>query len=122
LELATVAMRHGLGSQQTELLVRLWRTASPSIRDYLLSQPRAALANAEASDPEQAPDPRLTLRGQRLQRHCRILQAVALRARQMLRPSPSEQDLEILADELESTRSSLSQMAEALASVRVRAS
>jgi hypothetical protein len=40
----------------------------------------------------------------------------------MLRPSPSEQDLEILADELESTRSSLSQMAEALASVRVRAS
>jgi hypothetical protein len=103
-------------------LVRLWRNASPPIRDYLLSQPRSALANAEASDPEQAPDSRLTLRGQRLQRHCRILQAVALRTRPMLRPSPAEEDLEILTDELESTSSSLSQLAKMLASIKVRES
>jgi hypothetical protein len=122
LELATVVMHHGLGCQETEMLLRLWRNASPPVRDYLLSQPRAALANVEASDPEHPPDPRLTLRGQRLQHHCRILQAVALRTRQMLRPSPSEEDLEILADELESTKSSLSKLAEALASVRVRES
>jgi hypothetical protein len=122
LELATVVMHHGLGCQETEMLLRLWRNASPPVRDYLLSQPRAALANVEASDPEHPPDPRLTLRGQRLQHHCRILQAVALRTRQMLRPSPSEEDLEILADELESTKSSLSALAEALASVRVRES
>jgi hypothetical protein len=122
LQLATVVMHHGLGSQQTELLVRLWKNASPPIRDYLLSEPRSALANVEASDPEHPPDPRLTLRGQRLQRHCRILQSVALRTRQMLRPSPTEQDLEILADELESTRSSLSTLVQALASIRVRES
>jgi hypothetical protein len=122
LELATVVMHHGLGSQQTELLVRLWKNASPQVRDYLLSQPRAALANVEASDPEHPPDPRLTLRGQRLQRHCRILQGVALRTRQMLRPSPTEEDLEILADELESTKSSLLKLAETLASIRVRES
>jgi len=120
LELATVVMHHGLGSQQTEALVRLWKNASPAVRDYLLSQPRAALAKVEASDPEHPPDPRLTLRGQRLQRHCRILQGVALRTQQMLRPSPTEEDLEILADELQSTKSSLSKLAEALASVRVR--
>jgi ParB/RepB/Spo0J family partition protein len=122
LQLATVVMHHGLGSQQSERLVRLWKDASPQIRDYLLSQPRAALANVETSDPEHPPDPRLTLRGQRLQRHCRILQGVALRTRQMLRPSPAEEDLEILADELESTRSSLSKLVETLASIRVRES
>lgn len=122
LELATVVMHHGLGCQQTELLIRLWKNASPLIRDYLLSEPRTALANAEASDPEHPPDPRLTLRGQRLQRHCRILQVVALRTRGMLRPSPAEEDLKILADDLESTRSSLSKLTEALGSVRVRES
>ena len=120
LELSTVVMHHGLSCQQTELLVRLWKNASPPVRDYLLSQPRVALANVEASDPEHPADPRLTLRGQRLQRHCRILQAVALRTRQMLRPSPAEEDLQILGDELESTGSSLSTLAQALASVRAR--
>jgi ParB/RepB/Spo0J family partition protein len=122
LELAAVVMHHGLGCQQTELLVRLWKNAAPQVRNYLLSEPRAALAKVEASDPEHPPDPRLTLRGQRLQRHCRILQAVALRTRQMLRPSPAKEDLEILDDDLESTKSSLSKLAEALDSVRVRGS
>jgi ParB/RepB/Spo0J family partition protein len=80
----------------------------------------AALANAQAGDPETPPDPRLTPRGQRLQRHLRILQAVAPRTLQMLRPAPAPDDLQILAGDLESTRSSLSRLAEALASAIVR--
>ena len=97
--------------QETELLVRLWKNADPAVRDYLLAHPREALANARAGDPEEPPDPRLTPRGQRLQRHLRIL-----------RPSPEEEDLLILAGDLESTRSSLSRLIEALDSARPRAS
>ncbi len=122
LELATVVMHHGLGSQDTELLVRLWKSADPPVRDYLLAHPHAALANLQAGDAETPPDPRLTPRGQRLQRHLRILQAVMPRTLQMLRPAPAEEDLRILADDLESTRSSLSGLVEAMASVRLRES
>jgi hypothetical protein len=74
LELATVVMHHGLGSQQTELLVRLWKNDDPPVRDHLLAHPQAALANLRAGDPEAPSDPRLTPRGQRLERHLRILQ------------------------------------------------
>ncbi|MGD0015573.1 MAG: ParB N-terminal domain-containing protein [Bryobacteraceae bacterium] len=122
LELATVVMHHGLGSQETELLVRLWKNADPPVRDYLLAHPREALTNARAGDPEEPPDPRLTPRGQRLQRYLRILQGVAPRTLQILRPSPEEEDLLILAGDLESTRSSLSRLIEALDSARPRAS
>jgi ParB/RepB/Spo0J family partition protein len=120
LELATVVMHHGLASRETELLVRLWRNADPPVREYLLAHPRQALANARAGDPEQPPDPRLTARGQRLQRHLRILQGVAPRTLQMLRPSPAEEDLLMLASDLESTRSSLLRLMEALGSARPR--
>jgi len=122
LELATVVMHHGLGSQETELLVRLWKNADPPVRDYLMAHPCQALANARSGDPKEPPDPRLTLRGQRLQRHLRILQGVAPRTLQMLRPSPAEEDLLILAGDLESTRSSLSRLMEALGSARPRES
>lgn len=118
LELATVVMHHSLGSQDTERLVRLWKQANPPVRDYLLTHPREALANARAGDPEEPPDPRLTARGQRLQRHLRILQGVAPRTLQLLRPSPVAEDLEILAGDLESMRSSLSRLVEALTSAR----
>jgi len=120
LELAAVVMQHGLGSQETELLVRLWKNADPPVRDYLLAHPREALANAQAGDPETPPDPRLTPRGQRLQRHLRILQGVAPRTLQLLRPALAPNDLQILAGDLESTRSSLSRLGEALASASVR--
>ena len=120
LELATVVTHHGLGSQETELLVRLWKNADPPIRDYVLAHPQEALANARAGDPEEPPDLRLTPRGQRLQRHLRILQGVAPRTLQMLRPSPAEEDLLILAGDLESTRSSLFRLMEALGSARPR--
>jgi ParB/RepB/Spo0J family partition protein len=122
LELAMVVMHHSLGSQETELLVRLWKTADPPVRDYLLAHPHEALANARAGDPEEPPDPRLTPRGQRLQRHLRILQGVAPRTLQMLRPSPAEEDLLILAGDLESTRSSLLRLMEALDSAGPRGS
>jgi ParB/RepB/Spo0J family partition protein len=122
LELATVVTHHGLGSQETELLVGLWKNADPPIRDYLLAHPQEALANARAGDPEEPPDPRLTPRGQRLQRHLRILQGVAPRTLQILRPSPAEEDLLILVGDLESTRSSLSRLMEALGSAKPRAS
>jgi len=122
LELAAVVMHHGLGSQETEWLVRLWNQADPTVRDYLLAHPHAALANARAGDPETPPDPRLTPRGQRLQRYLRILQGVTPRTGQLLRPAPAEADLSILADDLESTRSSLSRLVEALASASVRGS
>jgi ParB/RepB/Spo0J family partition protein len=118
LELATVVTHHGLGSQETELLVRLWKNADPPVRDYLLAHPHAALANLQAADSETPPDPRLTPRGQRLQRHLRILQGVTPRTLQLLRPAPVQEDLRILADDLESTRSSLSGLAETIASVR----
>jgi len=122
LELATVVTHHGLGSQETEVFVRLWKNADPPVRDYLLAHPRQALTNARAGDPEQPPDPRLTARGQRLQRYLRILEGVAPRTLQMLRPSPAEEDLLILAGDLESTRSSLCRLTEALASARPRTS
>jgi len=121
LELATVVTHQGLGSQETELLVRLWKNAEPPIRDYLLAHARQALENARSGDPEQPPDPRLTPRGQRLQRHLRILQEVAPRTLQTLRPSPAEEDLLILAGDLESTKSSLSRLVEALGSAKPRA-
>jgi len=120
LELATVVMHHGLGSQETEWLVQLWKNADPPVRDYLLAHPQAALANVRAGDPETPPDPRLTPRGQRLQRHLRILQGVTPRTLQILRPAPAEEDLRILAGDLESTRSWLSRLVEALASASVR--
>ena len=117
LEMATVVMHHGLGSQETELFVRLWKNADPPVRDYLLAHPHQALAQARAGDPQEPPDPRLTPHGQRLQRHLRILQGVAPRTLQMLRPRPAEEDLLILARELESTRSSLCHLMEALTSI-----
>lgn len=121
LELATVVMHHDLGSQDTEVLVRLWKAASPEVRDDLLRQPRQALAHARTGNPEAPPDPRLTPRGQRLQRHLRILQAVALRTQHHLRPSPALEDLPILAADLESTKSSLSRLVQTLTSATGRA-
>ncbi|MGA2263966.1 MAG: ParB/RepB/Spo0J family partition protein [Acidobacteriota bacterium] len=121
LELATVVTHQGLGSQDTELLVKLWRTADPPVREFLLAHPGEALANARTGEPEEPPDPRLTPRGQRLQRHLRILQGVAPRTLQMPRPTPAAEDLELLAPDLASTTSSLSRLVEALGSARPRA-
>ena len=118
LELATVVTHEGLGSQDTEVLVRLWRQADPPTREYVLAHPRQVLLNARTGDPEEPPDPRLTPRGQRLQRYLRILQGVAPRALQTLQSSPGAEDLEILRGDLESVRLSLARLAAVLASAR----
>ena len=120
LELASVVTHQNLGSQDTELLVKLWRTADPRIREFLLAHSREALANARTGDPQEPPDPRLTPRGQRLERHLKILQGVAPRTLQVLRPGPAEEDMEILANDLASTKSLLSRLVEALGSARPR--
>jgi len=122
LEMATLVMHHGLGSQETELFLRLWKNADPAVRDYLLAHPLLALAEARAGDPQEPPDPRLTPHGQRLQRHLRLLQGVAPRTLQMLRPHPAEEDLLILASDLQSTKSSLWRLMEALDSAGPRKS
>jgi hypothetical protein len=101
--------------------VKLWKAGDGAIREYLLAHPREALANATAAEPDSPPDPRLTPKGQRLQRYLRILQAVAPKTVQMLRPNPvAEEDLAILASDLESTRSSLCRLLEVLGSARPR--
>ena len=120
LELATVVMHHGLGSQETELLVQLWKNAEAPVRDYLLAHPHEALKHARAGEPKEPPDPRLTPRGQQLQRYLRILQGAAPRTLQMLRPAPAEEDLQVLACDLESTRSSLLRLTQALGSANPR--
>jgi len=118
LELAAVVTHESLGSQDTELLVKLWRQADPPIREYVLAHPRQALCNARTGDPEEPPDPRLSPRGQRLQRYLRILQGVAPRALQTLRSNPAAEDLQILRGDLESVRLSLARLAAVLASAK----
>jgi ParB-like chromosome segregation protein Spo0J len=117
LEMAAVIGRHGLGVADTELLVKLWRqTSDPTVRDFVLAQPRLAIDNAR-DEKEPPPDPRLTGRGQRLQHHLRILTAVAPRALQVLRARPTSLDLELLQPELQATASSLHHLLPALRSV-----
>lgn len=101
LEMAAVVTQQELSTQETELLVSLWhKTSDPKIRSFLLEEPRKALAHAKPDDPRAPTDPRLTPRGQTLQRSLRILQGVGTRVVQMLRPPPVMEDLGILSPEL----------------------
>lgn len=101
LEMAAVVTQQDLSTQETELLVSLWlKTNEARVRSFLLKEPRKALAHAKPDDPRTPTDPRLTPRGQVLQRSLRILQGVGTRVVQMLRPAPVTQDLEILNPEL----------------------
>jgi ParB-like chromosome segregation protein Spo0J len=101
LEMAAVVTQQELSTQETELLVSLWhKTSEPKVRSFLLEEPRKALAHAKPDDPRTPTDPRLTPRGQTLQRSLRLLQGVGTRVMQMLRPPPVTQDLKILNPEL----------------------
>jgi ParB/RepB/Spo0J family partition protein len=101
LEMAAVVTQQELSTQETELLVSLWhKTSEPKVRSFLLKEPRKALAHAKPDDPRTPTDPRLTPRGQTLQRSIRILQGVGTRVLQMLRPPPVTPDLKILNPEL----------------------
>lgn len=119
LEMAAVVTQQGLSTQETELLVSLWhKTDDPEVRRFLISQPRQALVHAKPEDPRTPPDPRLTPRGQMLQRSLRILQGLTTRVLQSLRPAPPMLDLSILAPELKRVAQILPALMEAVGSAR----
>ena len=73
LEMAAVVSQAALSTQETELLVSLWRkTSDPEIRRFLLSEPRRALEKAQPEKVEVSLDPRLSARGRSLARGCRF--------------------------------------------------
>jgi ParB/RepB/Spo0J family partition protein len=119
LEMAAVVTQQELSTQETELLVSLWhKTSEPEVRSFLLKEPRKALAHAKPEDPRTPTDPRLTPRGQTLQRSLRIMQGVGTRVVQMLRPPPVTQDLEILKPELKHLTRLLPALTEVVGTVR----
>jgi len=92
LQIAAAAKSANLGPRDTELLVSLWlRASNPAVRAYLLGQPRAALAQAHPQIV--APDPRLTLEGQKLSRLLGLIAGVGTRVLQCLPPTPSDRPL-----------------------------
>lgn len=123
LEWAAVVSQAGLGTEETEVLVGLWqKTSDPEVRRFLLARPREALARARPESPATPADPRLTPRGQGLQRSLRILQAVGQRAAHALRPPPPPPDMEILQPELMATQEVLRRLRAAVGSVARRRS
>lgn len=119
LSFAAVAKKHRLGAAETESLLSLWRQAEePAVREYVLAQPREALANARAGDPKEPPDPRLSPKGQRLQRALRILHAVAHKATASLTSTLKEEDRMRLALDLELTETALQKLLPALGFAR----
>ncbi len=78
-ELLTMALRDALAPKELAAVVRLWRK-SPGVeaRNYVLAQPRAAIALAQGT-PADALDPRLGPRGEQMLRGLGILQATGAR-------------------------------------------
>jgi ParB/RepB/Spo0J family partition protein len=119
LQLAAVVKQSDLSPSQTESLVTLWRRAErPEVRDYLLKEPREALANARAGNLQDPVDPRLSPRGLRLQQSLRILHAVAHKTKTALRTPLLETERAILATDLELAEAALSRLLPALGSAR----
>jgi ParB-like chromosome segregation protein Spo0J len=115
LQLSTAAQSAGLGPRDTELLVGLWQKAKdPAVREVLLKQPQAALAQAYPELPRA--DPRLTPPGQQLSRLLSLMKSVAPRAARLL--PPTEADLRFLVRLLEQTREAVCQLLTALGQER----
>lgn len=115
LEVAAVVAQASLGTEETETLVSLWQKArDPTTRRAILSRPREAIAEAHPTDPPRPTDPRLSPRGQALQRGLQILQGVGPRVMQGLRPPPRPEDLTILRPDLESVHRMLPGLEEAV--------
>lgn len=115
LEVAAVVAQASLGTEETEALVSLWHKAQdPQTRRAILSRPREALAEACPRDPPRATDPRLSPRGQALQRGLQILQGVGPRVMQGLRPPPRLEDLTVLRPDLENVDRMLPGLREAV--------
>lgn len=123
LEMAAVVKQAELSTEETELLVSLWRKSSDAqIRRFLLSEPRTALERAR---PEKVPtllDPRLSQRGKALAKALPILRAMALRVSEALQPLPDSSDLKLLGPELSKTARALWGLDRALGSAGRRAS
>ena len=109
LEVAAVVSQAALSTEETELLVSLWQKAKgePAIRQFLLKEPRTALANARPEKSLAPVDPRLSHRGKLLARALPLLRGVALRVSEALQPTPEPADLKLLAAELKRTASVL---------------
>lgn len=117
LELGAVVRRSELSTEQTELLVSLWQKAKDSeVRRFLLAEPRTAIEHASPDRIVTPPDPRLSPRGQTLQRSLRILRAVAARAIDALDPPLLPTDREILESEMERAARTLPALEAALGS------
>lgn len=115
LEVAAVVAQSSLGTEETERLVSLWQRApDPQTRRAILSRPREAISAAHPLDGARPTDPRLSPRGQALQRGLQILVGVGPRVMQHLRPPPRPEDLTILRPDLESLQSMLPSLEEAV--------
>lgn len=117
-EWAAVVSQEQLGTEETEILVGLWKKASdPEVRRFLMSRPREALAHARPEDTREPLDPRLSPRGQGLQRSLRILRGVGQRVEHGLRPLPPPRDLEILEPDLGAVQQTILRVQRAVGSV-----
>lgn len=115
LEVAAVVAQASLGTEETEALVSLWHKAQdPQTRRAILSRPREALAEARPWDAQRPADPRLSPRGQALQRGLQILQGVGPRVMQGLRPPPRPEDMTVLRPDLENVDRMLPGLREAV--------
>jgi ParB/RepB/Spo0J family partition protein len=117
LEMAAVISKHSLSTEETELLVSLWRKAGdPQIRRFLLAEPRTALERARPEKTQAPPDVRLSARGQVLAKALPILCAVAHRICDALSPPPEPLDLQLLKAQLLRTEQALPGLVQALGS------
>jgi ParB-like chromosome segregation protein Spo0J len=114
-ELAAAAVGASLSTEETELLVSLWqKTKDPSVRRFLVTEPRRALEKAR---PEKAPaleDPRLSERGRKLYRALWILRGVSLRVIEALSTPMEAEDLRVLEPYVARTRDILPHVLTAL--------
>jgi ParB/RepB/Spo0J family partition protein len=115
LEMAAVVAQAELSTEETELLVSLWQKASdPTVRRFLLSQPRTAIEKARPEKAQTPLDPRLSQRGKALARALPILRGVALRVSEALHSAPELSDLTLLAGEMKRTEAVLPAVTRAL--------
>jgi ParB-like chromosome segregation protein Spo0J len=115
LEMAAVVSQAGLSTEETELLVSLWqKTSDPSVRRFLLTQPRIAIDKARPEKAQVPIDPRLSQHGKALARVLPILRGVAVRVTEALHPAPEPADLTLLAPAMNRTASVLPAVLRAL--------
>jgi len=117
LEMAAVVTQAALSTEETELLVSLWQKASdPTLRRFLLKEPRTALQNARPEKSQASLDPGLSPRGKTVARALPLLGGVALRVIEALHPSLELLDLKLLSAEMKRTQSLLAELEKALGS------